>query len=172
MTESLKEQSAFEKLTTACRRQQSATLRENIDQGPARWMLGVPVSAEEGLIGISTSPTQVVYLRTEDVLEARESADKFLVRVREGATTLVREEQVVKMNRPTPCNCPATSASKALIGTPSHGQSNPPVTIDCSPICEYELVCRPYSDPSTLATILLCSYELRCFNPCEGGPII
>jgi hypothetical protein len=141
--------------------QRSAT--KTVEVGPTVWMLGAPAPAADGLIALATSATQTVYFRREDLVEARETEGRFLIRIAQGANVMVREEQVLKLTPPS-CHCQEPSGT---IESKKGGGDTGPI-INCAPTCWVELVCGPFREPFSGAVIIVCWPSLVCGNPCEG----
>jgi len=142
-------------------------LAKSISAGPTIWMLGSPSPASEGLVGLATSATQVVYVRREDVLDARQTAGRYLIRLAQGTNVLVREEQTIKLTVP---NCRCQEPSKTIESKRTPGRT-PPIVIDCRPTCWVELVPVLYRDPESGAVIEVMVPQIVCGNPCEGMPV-
>lgn len=155
-----------------CARLSASTAAAAIERGPDLWLLGAPAAAEEGLVGIATTATQAVYVREQDVMDVEDFEGRFLLRVRSDATALVREEQVIKLSptsdRGTGQGPVAASAREAA----NTGGGTGPIIIDCTPVCSFEVVCRPVRHVKSGAVIVVCFPELRCVSPCEPGPLV
>jgi hypothetical protein len=169
MTNSDSPEKAVKDLASECRRLAPVNVKESIEHGPDLWMLGAPAAADEGLIGIATTSTQVLYVREQDVRDVRPSGGRYLFRIRSDASAFVREEHVVRLSPTAKCNCAEGDAT--VLNKPRKPKPKPPI-IDCTPVCSIELECGPFSDPETGATIQLCWLVLRCVDPCEPGPLV
>lgn len=143
---------------------------QSIEVGPTIWLLGSPAPESGGMVGLATTPTQSVYFRREDILDARETEGRFLVNIPADTNLLVREEQVVRLN-PGSCQCQERDETIATrlgsTGAPNSG----PIIIDCTPICTFETVCGPYKDQRTGSVIVVCWPKFVCSNPCTGIPV-
>ena len=73
-------------------------IAKSIEVGPTIWLLGSSAPESDGMVGLATTPTQTVYLRREDILDARETEGRFLINIPADTNLLVREEQVVRLN--------------------------------------------------------------------------
>lgn len=158
----------IDKLVSKCKQAKAQDLVKSIETGPTIWLLGTPAPAQDGLIGLATTPTQRIYFPRESILDTQEVDGRFLILVAADTNLLVREEQVVRFN-PSACDCkaPAGAIAKKKGGTtaPTPG----PIIIDCTPVCAFELVCAPFRH-ATGAVIMICLPQLVCRNPCIGEP--
>jgi hypothetical protein len=142
----------------------------SIEVGPTIWLLGSPAPASDEMVALATTPTQTVYFRREDLLDARETEGRFLINIAADTNLLVREEQIVRLN-PGSCQCQERGETIATRLGSTHAPNSGPIIIDCSTlICTFETVCGPYRDPSTGAVILVCWPKFVCRNPCDGIP--
>jgi len=156
----------IDRFVAACAKESRKDIAEATRVGRTAWMLGSPSAAADGMIGLSTSPTQTVFLRKEDLLEVRESDGRYLVRIAADTNLLVREEQVARLD-PDGCHCRGDGDSMAK--KKGGGDRAPgPIIIECTTVCSVETVCSPYKDGSTGAVIQVCWPQLVCRNPCEG----
>lgn len=156
----------IDKFISACSREEQRTLAESVRAGPTLWMLGAPAPAPEGMVGLATSATQTVYFRREEVLDARETGGRFLIRVSTDTNLLVREEQVVRLD-PGGCQCKEPPGTMARKGG---GERPPgPIIIDCPITCSFETVCEPFREPFSGAVIMVCWPKIVCRNACDGG---
>jgi hypothetical protein len=169
MTESDSPSKTVKDVAGECRRLASVSVRQSIENGPDLWMLGAPAAADEGLIGIATTATQVVYVREQDVREVKSSGGRYLFRVRSDATAVVREEHVTRLTPSPSCDCATGDAGPSVMHKPQ--KPKPPI-IDCTPTCRIEMVCGPFRDPVSGSSIILCWPQLVCGNPCDPGPIV
>jgi hypothetical protein len=162
---------AVAKFVSECSQVKQRDPAKSIEIGPTTWLLGSPAPASDGMVGLATTPTQTVFFRREDILDARETEGRFLLNIAADTNLLVREEQVVRLN-PGSCQCQergegiATRVGGTGTGAPNSGS----IVIDCTPICTFETVCGPYRDPRTGSVIVVCWPKFVCRNPCEGTP--
>lgn len=143
-----------------------------LEVGPTLWLLGSPAQAPEGMVGLATTLTQRVCFRREDILEVRESAGQFLVKIATGTNVLVREEAVMKLN-PASCGCRDNETTSAARVRGSRPQGTGSVVLDCSRRCWWETECVPHKDAHTGAVILVCQLTWNCdMDPCGGGTTV
>jgi hypothetical protein len=144
-------------------------LAKSVETGPTIWLLGSPASAPDGLVGLATTPTQMVCFRSEDILVVREADGRFLINLPADTNFLVREEQVVRLN-PGNCQCHEQEKQVAARAGEAGRVNSGPIIIDCTTVCSFETVCGPWIDPTTRAIIVVCWPKFVCRNPCEGIP--
>jgi hypothetical protein len=134
---------------------------ESVETGPTIWLLGSPAPAPDGMVGLATTATQTVCFRSEDILEARETEGRYLIKIRADTNVLVREDHVVKLN-PSDCRC--QESSETIVIAKKKGSSDQP-TKPSGPIlprCYVDTVCIPTQDPETGAVIRVCWPTLVC----------
>jgi|GEM_PF-3492885 len=141
-----------------------------IEVGPTVWLLGSPAPATDGMVGLATTPTQTIYFRKTDILDAKETENRFLINLASNTNLLIREERVVKLNA-TSCKCHGQGKMESRVGSSggTHG-SGGPIVIDCTPVCDFEMECGPYKEPKSGAVIIVCWWKFVCRDPCETIP--
>lgn len=168
---------SVKKFAAECERLAAVDIGESIDNGPDLLILGVPAAAPNGLVAIATSPTQTMYVRTQDVRGAEADGGQFLVRVRRDAVAFVREEQAIRLTPSPDCGCgrkdgaPSTALKVGAAGQAGGGNTGP-IILDCTLVCGWEVVCGTYTHRRTGARIQICFPMFRCHNPCTEGGIL
>ena len=154
------------KFLAECTQRKQYDLAKSIEVGPTAWLLGSPApSADGGMVALATTPTQTIYFRANDILDAHETEGLFLINVAADSNLLVREEQVVRLNLAS-CQCQEPEKIQSRIGG-TGSKFGGSIVIDCTPICSYETVCEPYKHPGTGAVIVVCRLKFVCRDPCK-----
>src|SRR4030095_8477916 len=97
-------------LKKLCKSAPSSRDQELVETGDTMWLMGRPVSSDDGMIAIAQTDDLHLIVRERDIIEVDRtkdvagSEDLFLVKVRSEANVIVRFQKVVKAV-PQGCGC-------------------------------------------------------------------
>jgi hypothetical protein len=156
----------LESLKATCRR---GVLNESekIKEGESVWLAGVAIPAEAGHIGLSMGEHHSVIVSESSILEVQKEKDMelYLVRVKAGATALVRSEGVMTISR-LHCDCsraPARTSAQEAGGSGSGGSGG--LAGACDVTCQFGQACAQYTDRNGFVREV-CVPLMVCSSPC------
>jgi hypothetical protein len=106
----LKMNADLDALKAACRPTTAAKDSEKLSEGESFWIMGVPVAAEKGCIGLSMGAGHSVLIKDTSILEVNKNGVQYFVRVKAGTSALVRHETLTTLQSPK-CNCSKAAPS-------------------------------------------------------------
>lgn len=158
----------FAELRAACQASVVSRDSEKISEGESIWIMGLPVPADAGHIGLSMAEGHRVVVSESSILEVLKDEHRYLVRVKAGTAAVVRSEAVIAL-RDTGCGCveePAKSAmAKPVAAAESH--PDPKSDPDCWLTCHWFNVCSPYRTKGG-RSLRVCVPALVCGWYCRG----
>ena len=105
-------------LKKLCKSAPSSRDKELVEIGDTMWLMGRPVSSDDGMIAIAQTEDLHLIVRERDIIEVDRTEevdgtkDLFLVKVRSDANVIVRFQKVVKAV-PQGCSCEPSGEKEA-----------------------------------------------------------
>lgn len=77
-------------------KEKEQSVHEKLNEGESAWLIGMPVPAEEGTIGLRTELNTTFIINEKEILELRKHNDSFMVRIKIGANIIIRTESITE----------------------------------------------------------------------------
>jgi hypothetical protein len=155
----------LESLKGACRTRGVLSESEKIMEGESLWLAGVAIPAEAGYVGLSMGEGHSVMVSESSILEVEKEKDSalYFVRVKAGATALVRSEAVMTVSRQH-CDCSGAAARTSAKEAGGNGGSGGLGDL-CAVTCQFGQACAQYTDRNGFMREI-CVPIMVCSSPC------
>jgi hypothetical protein len=161
----------LESLKAACRARGMLSESERIREGESLWFAGVEIPAEAGHVGLSMGERHSVIVSESSILEVEKEKDTelYFVRVKAGATALVRSEAVMTVSRQH-CDCSRAPArtSEQEAGESGGSSGSGGLAGLCDVTCQIGQICAQYTDRAGYVREI-CVPIIQCSSPCQSA---